>query len=155
MRTYRHPPEAKTNWTEPSSGPWDDEPDKATWVDPATGLDCMIHRGPMGALCGYVGVTEGHPEFEVSYHEVDVRVHGGLTYSDFCRETDDESYGICHVPEPGRPDKVWWLGFDCGHYNDLIPGMSNYLYPTGEPHYWTFDEVKAEVERLAAQLVAA
>lgn len=40
-------------------GPWDGEPDKMQWTDPATGLDCLIVRNTLGALCGYVGVTPG------------------------------------------------------------------------------------------------
>src|SRR5690606_28176723 len=54
----------RTGWP---SGPWDGEPDKAVWVDETTGLDCMIVRGPVGALCGYVGVKEGHPWHGRSY----------------------------------------------------------------------------------------
>ena len=49
---------------------WLNEPDKANWIDEATGLDCMIHRGQSGALCGYVGVPESHPSFEKDYHDV-------------------------------------------------------------------------------------
>jgi hypothetical protein len=50
----------KTLWPR---GEWDDEPDKMQWQDEATGLPCLIVRGPVGALCGYVGVPEGHPCF--------------------------------------------------------------------------------------------
>ena len=42
-------------------GPWNQEVDKAVWIDPRSDLDCMIHRNPMGALCGYVGVGPDHP----------------------------------------------------------------------------------------------
>lgn len=67
-------------------GPWDTEPDKAQWVDAATGLDCLIVRNRMGTLCGYVGVPETHPWFKTSYNDVDVDVHGGLTFSDQCQD---------------------------------------------------------------------
>jgi hypothetical protein len=33
-------------------GPWDDEPDKVQWPDEATGLPCMVKRGPVGSFCG-------------------------------------------------------------------------------------------------------
>lgn len=36
----------------------------------ATGLPCLIVRNRFGALCGYVGVAEGHPLFGLSYSEV-------------------------------------------------------------------------------------
>ena len=35
-------------------GEWDNEPDKAHWVK--HNLDCLIVRGPTGALCGYVSL---------------------------------------------------------------------------------------------------
>lgn len=153
MRTYKHDDAlGEVSWPE---GPWTDEWDKATWVDETTGLDAMIHRNRMGALCGYVGVAEGHPHFRVNYDEVNVEVHGGLTYSAFCEDTTDEAVGLCHVPEPGRPEEVWWLGFDCAHAFDQVPGLlalDLHLDFMTEMHYWTFDEVKAEVENLARQL---
>lgn len=38
---------------------WDQEPDRKHWVQ--QGLDCLIVRNLMGALCGYVGVPPSHP----------------------------------------------------------------------------------------------
>lgn len=117
----------KSDW---DRGPWDDEPDKRQWKDEATGLPCLIVRGPMGALCGYVGVAEGHPLFKKEYnsgyeveHDLRLPVHGGLTFSGMCRPGEDE-HGICHIPEPGEPDHVWWFGFDCAHSQDLTPAMN-------------------------------
>lgn len=131
------------------TGVWSDEPDKAHWIDEATDLDCLIHRNDLGTLCGYVGVTEGHPFFEKDYDNLydDITVHGGLTYSDKCQETGDEAIGICHVPLPGRAEDVWWLGFDCGHAYDLTPSWS-----MPGTTYRDFQYVKTEVESLAAQL---
>src|SRR5450759_2183131 len=42
-------------------GPWMAEVDKEQWAEETTGLPCLIKRNDWGALCGYVGVTEGHP----------------------------------------------------------------------------------------------
>jgi len=134
----------KSGWPR---GPWDTEPDKAQWVDPTTGLDCLIHRNRMGALCGYVGLPPDHPLHGADCDTVDVKVHGGLTYSDRCQDTGDESRGICHVSEPGRPHDVWWLGFDCAHWQDRLPGLN-----LSGPVYRDVGYVKAEVEWLAAQL---
>jgi hypothetical protein len=109
-------------------GPWDSEPDKLQWTDEATGLPCLVHRGPCGALCGYVGVAEGHPWFEKAYEVPDVTVYGGLTFADFCAETSGpDDHGICHLPEPGEPERVWWLGFDCAHVGDFCPGTQSLL----------------------------
>src|SRR5688572_25406873 len=97
----------KSAWPQ---GPWHDEPDKVQWIDPVTNLDCLIVRNNSGALCGYVGVSEGHSLFEKEYGVAAVQVHGGLTFASFCqgRKAGNE-HGICHVPAPGRPERVWWL----------------------------------------------
>ncbi len=149
-------------------GPWNDEPDKAVWVDEVTGLDAMIHRNPMGALCGYVGVGLDHPWHGKDYDTINPDVHGGLTFADGCAEGDDPAIGVCHIPLPGRPDDVWWFGFDCGHYMDVIPGMVKVyaeirtktieLVGSSAPFvdtYRDFDYVKGEVTKLAGQLAEA
>lgn len=48
-------------------GEWNEEPDKIQFEDPETKMPCLIVRGSSGALCGYVGVTEGHPLFGIDY----------------------------------------------------------------------------------------
>lgn len=121
LTEYKHRHDERRGW---GAGKWDDEPDKVQWVDTDTDLDCLMHRNPMGAWCGYVGVAEGHPAFGKHYDEVYATVHGGLTYSDFCQEGNDETIGICHVPAEGRPHRVWWLGFDCHHGMDHAPGYA-------------------------------
>lgn len=148
----------RTGWP---AGPWDGEPDKVNWKTKA-GLPGMIVRGPMGTLCGYVAVTKGHPLYEKSARYTsgreekleDLEVHGGITYAAHC------SGNICHVPEPGEPDDVWWLGFDCGHAWDVTPGMLRFREPRtfvenglvrGET-YKNIAYVRAEVEKLAEQL---
>ena len=149
----------KSAW---ARGPWDDEPDKVVWVDPATGLDCMAHRNGSGAWCGYVGVPAGHPAYGQDYDNVDVDCHGGLTFAAGCQETGDPAHGICHVPQEGRPAEVWWLGFDCAHFMDLMPALAAREKAVGvelthadlSTVYWHLDMVMAEVENLAAQLVA-
>lgn len=134
--------EYKVNRANFHRGEWDGEPDRVEWRSP-TGFPCLIVRNNMGALCGYVGLPPGHPQHGADYNNVDgVDVHGGLTYSDRC------SGHICHVAQPGEPDAVWWLGFDCAHLFDVWP-----LY--GDDHeaeYRNIAYVTAEVERLAAQL---
>lgn len=110
----------KSTWPD---GPWKEEPDKIQYCDEATGLPCLIKRNGEGILCGYVGVAPGHPAYEQHYRDVAVQVHGGLTYSEHCQHGPEE-FAICHIPEPGEPDDVWWLGFDCGHNFDYKPNIS-------------------------------
>jgi hypothetical protein len=199
-------------------GPWNAEPDKVQWVDEATGLDCLIVRNNGGALCGYVGVPEGHPWHGVDYSGCTqkppcgeswcehtpgsaVEVHGGLTFADSCNEPKRERWEswrqamltrrdeakrypkgdaarewaelsrflddyegwreymigrtICHVPLPGRPDSVWWLGFDCAHSGDFSPGYDSFLNSRGYDVYRDREYVERECRKLAAQLKAA
>jgi hypothetical protein len=153
----------KATWR---SGPWDDEPDRLQFKT-SSGLPGLIVRNPYGALCGYVGVANEHPFYGKSYNDLDVEVHGGLTYADACQVDGP----ICHVPEPGEPDDVWWFGFDCAHAYDLVPGLITdptdslivSLYTSFErlgdlasdrDTYRDINYVRNEVENLANQLVA-
>jgi len=138
----------RTGWP---PGPWDNEPDKIQFKT-KSGLPALIVRNRGGALCGYVGVTKGHPYFDiVDETSADLDVHGGITYGGKC------SGNICHVPEPGEPDDVYWLGFDCAHVGDFFPSDAAFV----KKHSPLFDGnkyrdvayVHAECERLAEQLV--
>lgn len=150
----------KAGW---GDGPWVDEPDKIQWTDEATGMACLVKRNHHGAWCGYVGVEPGHPDYGRAYDDVDVEVHGGLTYADGCQH-GDEATSICHVPEPGKPDDVWWFGFDCHHAFDYAPAFeirmreisTSDLYELGSRHvvYRTLAYAQAETRSLAAQLAA-
>lgn len=136
----------KTTWP---VGPWQDEPDKIQWTDEATKLPCLIVRNGSGALCGYVGVDETHPYFQVPYDDADVAVHGGLTYAGLCQENGK----VCHIVEDGENDKVWWLGFDCAHWNDFSPVVAQYI--TWDRNYTQYKDVQYvtnEVTNLAKQL---
>lgn len=64
METLSYTTVDKSAW---GDGPWQAEPDKMQWQDERTGLPCLIVRGPMGALCGYVGVATTHPAYGLSY----------------------------------------------------------------------------------------
>lgn len=148
METTKHPAVDKSGW---GPGPWQDEPDRKEWKH--AGLPCLMSRGPSGHWCGYVAVPPGHPAHGKHYDGVDVNVHGGLTYADKCQGA------ICHVPEPGDPDDVWWLGFDCAHARDLSPKSraweaANGYAPIRDEEYRGVPYVTAETERLAEQLAA-
>lgn len=144
----------KASW---GPGPWQDEPDKEQWQDEATGYACLIKRSQMGALCGYVGVPEGHPWHGKDYDDVQTAgggwpdPHGGLTYAASCQE-GPEGQTVCHVPAPGEPEPLWWLGFDCAHAWDISPAleaMRSMRIP--DSSYKTIAYVKAECARLAEQ----
>src|SRR5215471_8421807 len=142
----------KAEW---GDGLWQGEDDRYEWRS-VHGLACLIVRGPGGALCGYVGVPASHPWHGRSYQEIDVSVHGGLTYSSGCQGH------ICHTPLEGEAE-VWWLGFDCAHCFDLAPAMAALLRQIGRGDdfldptqtYKPVEYVRGEVERLAEQVRAA
>ena len=143
----------KSEWLR---GPWDDEPDKKQWKDETTGLPCLIVRGPSGALCGYVGVTEGHPFFQRNYSDLDLEAHGGLTFASSCmheRPGIGKERLVCHIPEDEESDNVWWLGFDCAHYMDLCPAHGADRWSSGGMEkYRDFAYVTQQVTNLARQI---
>lgn len=152
MKTFTHIHDPAQEW---HFGPWTLEPDKAVWVDEDTNLDCMIVRNLMGALCGYVGMKPDTRLYGLSYDEVNFlidsnsleNVHGGLTYGAQCN-----GLLICHAPDPGCPDHVYWLGFDCLHAFDGCPGYKQDNFWPEDRKYRNFAYVKREVESLAQQL---
>lgn len=133
-------------------GQWDSEPDRVEWRE--YGLPCLIVRGPSGALCGYVGVPAPHPAHGKDSGDVEVHVHGGLTYSSRCAGV------ICHVPEAGESDDAWWLGFDCNHSGDISITEEKWAARDGVRYfghrfgysYKHIEYVRNEVTSLARQL---
>ena len=149
----------RSKWPE---GPWDLESlDKMQWRDPVSGLPVMIKRGPMGAWCGYVGIEDpDHPWFEHhDYMDIDVQVHGGLSFAAFCDEGEgDAGERICHVIEDGDVDQVFWLGFDTGHFTDLVPVMLAHapdVYESGNSTYKDVGYITNETLDLARQVAEA
>lgn len=141
----------KSSWPR---GEWDNEPDKIQWKDKTTGYPCLIVRSQLGNLCGYVGVPEGHPLHHGDYDDENFPVllaHGGITFADTCAKDGNEAENICHIPELGDPDNVWWFGFDCGHYDDFAPGMPM-LHLRNPENYKNVAYVKVNITLLAAQL---
>lgn len=158
LREWKHEPvhEGRPEREKWGPGPWQNEPDRVEWRKPGSPLPRLVVRGPMGSWCGYVGLPPGHPLHGKGWGAPEVealQIHGGVTYGEAC------AGDICHVPAPGEPDHVWWLGFDCAHLGDLSPGLNATIrkvgtgrpYGTGET-YRDLAFIVAEVEELAAQV---
>lgn len=99
------------------------------------GFSCRAAQHPsLGHWCGYVGLDKGHRAFEHDYDDIDLAdgVHGGLTWAG---PFSDDGEGL------------WWLGFDCGHSGDFVPGA-----PHMGDTFRDLDYVKHETELLAEQL---
>ncbi len=133
----------KSSW---GPGAWHDEPDHVAFDH--AGLSCILHRNHGGAWCGYAAVAPGHPVHGQDYNDINVDVHGGLTYADKCQGS------ICHVAKPGEPDDVWWFGFDCSHPGDYSPAYDKPGCYDSDSRYRDIGYVTAETKRLAEQLAA-
>ena len=107
-------------------GPWDNEPDFLEWN--YLSINCEIKRMNMGFLCGYIYVKNNN-HFPISFQNI-FNVHGGVTYESYMKEID-----------------IWKIGFDCYHVGDECP-LEIYRFYS---HYWTFQEVKDEVEKMVEQ----
>lgn len=157
-RTWIDPRCDRSQWP---AGAWDGEPDKVQWKDEATGLPCLAKRNPhAGNWCGYVGIASDHPWHGKGYSDLPgyPDVHGGLTFADDCQEGPPEQT-VCHIPEPGEPEYLWWFGFDCAHAWDHSPRdhvmAAEHGYPFTISHdssYRTLGYVRNQCGKLAAQI---
>jgi len=135
-------------------GEWDSDIRKYpefeyNFIEGESGYTITIKRMKSSwTYCGYVQLPKDHPDFNKNTEDLELNIHGGITYA---------SDGL--------------FGFDCHHLNDLSPvdcvmmtdvqTLNNIISReknsertserTSErkKHYWTFEEVKAETEKLA------
>jgi hypothetical protein len=135
--------------TEYPAGPWDNEPDKAQWIDEATGLDCLIVRNKMGSLCGYVGVASDHPWHGKAYSECmdtcerqqydfDAMEKAGVPMPDSLKERLDD-YTSCwdHSPE-AKVSVHGGLTYSAACQEERVEGICHVPAP-GRPHdIWWF-----------------
>lgn len=135
--------------------PWEEEPDRLDWIT-AAGFPAIILRGPVKSLCGYVGVSIGHPWYRTNESNISAQVHGGLTFggmSDSFRFSPTEDLSDPRVAAMKRLGvSIWWLGFDTAHSGDLVPSLLDYgMGGNDDDTYRTIDYVRRECEQLAAQ----
>lgn len=101
----------------------------------------MAHVGVKqenGYANGYVAVPPNHPWYGKGYDDLDVRVHGGATYTELVNDsiTDGAEYlwGASGVPSG------WWVfGFDTNHCYDTMD-------------IWTRDRVIEETLKFQRQI---
>jgi hypothetical protein len=99
------------------------------------GIVWATSRGGMApSINGYVHLPKGHPWRGSRYGEIDVTIHGALTYDN----------------EDG------WIGFDTMHEGDYWPNQPwNKQLPGKRLSYWTAEKVALEARNLARQAAIA
>ena len=138
-------------------------------------FQCIILRhDKMGHLCGYVGISDGHPFFGKNYNQCLNGCEGeenswGFSERAFksypciwkknhssIEKLIDVHGGItysdsCLLNE--SLDNVWWIGFDCAHLGDLVPKMEE-IFPSnpGDVEYRDENYVRNEISNLVKQL---
>ncbi len=118
--------------------PWLSEPTEHLFE--SHGFVCFARRRTVtDTWCGYIYLPSTHPDFGRDYDDVEVHVHGGLTYAD-----------------PEGDGDVWCFGFDCAHYMDVRPN-SKVFYdemdtdPFAGATWKSLDYVINELDFLAQQ----
>lgn len=113
-----------------------DEPDYLSFK--YKGTKCEVKRNSaMLFLCGYTTFIPYH-WYDVEYFRNNlesINVHGGVTYFEV---------------KPGRKITI---GFDCAHYNDLIPTFSIQAGEKEGEEYRTIDFVKKEIQKMVDQII--
>lgn len=88
----------------------------------------------------YVKIPEGHKYFGKPYGEIDIEVHGGLTFSeDYLRINKNQVID------------GWFIGWDYAHYGDYI-GYDRHWASSIENKKWTTEEIFKDVKDVCYQL---
>lgn len=121
---------------------------------------CIIDRG--GWPCSYIKMPEDIYQHHVKsttncggfyYDDIDVCVHGGVTFGEYCKliiRSDYDHYDQFEVDE--RMPEGYWLGWDYAHAGDYCyRGLSNPVFrfdPSVEKKYTTEELIEEAHEAL-------
>jgi len=122
---------------------WEQEPNRVQFQH--QGIDCLIVRHPRWKhLCGYCNIPAGHPHHGKPYQDLDYSVHGGLTFSN------------SEAPAKEFAEGEFWIGFDCAHCDDYMPGNVDRIQLGDRPVvYRDIEYVTEQCKQLAEQIVDA
>ena len=137
-------------------GPWDNEPeDRIYWIDPKTRLDCLAMRNEFGEWCGYVGVPRANKFYGENKNGtllMGTYAPGEITYADSSSEDDIRIRSFLK----GRPEIVWWIGFDTGGLNNDCPARDpiseRRMGVNWKPVYKDLNFVRKNITKLAEEL---
>lgn len=119
---------------------WDSEPDRVEFIH--CGLRCLILRGPMGSLNGYVELPESSSAWGMDHMwENPFEVHGGITFSGTLDQIMQE-------------ETYYAVGFDTAHAWDVIPKLNGRWPIEDNSTYKNLEFVTNETKSLAEQIQA-
>jgi hypothetical protein len=82
---------------------------------------------------GYVLLPKYHPFYGKDYDEINIIVHGGLTFGDYFDKNtflkwikDKDIFGDITVDNYEKFHDYWMIGFDTGHYGDTVDNCGIY-----------------------------
>lgn len=122
--------------------PWLTEPNRVEFQ--YRGYQCLIRRNPsLKTLCGYVAIPKDSKFYNVNDDDAicdSLQVWGGITFAGKISKTDANFY----------------LGFDCAHWGDYVPGMEDLVQFTVDDSkdYKDIAFVKNELRKLVKQIMA-
>lgn len=122
-----------------------------TFADRCTEMDEVAWLKMRERRTSWEKEAKTHPQGDAARRLAD----WGAVLDDHAAWTErGQARSICHLPEPGEPNDVWWFGFDCAHSGDVSPGYDRELrgFGTGHDTYRDLDYVVRQCEQLAAQL---
>jgi hypothetical protein len=155
--------ETINEWKENSSielREWENEPDRVEFT--FMGYKCLIIRNNfLGHLCGYVALTNEDKYFGIDYLEMNISVHGGLTFSKYGMKEEDNDLYYYKPLYDEQGNMLYWIGFDCCHFMDYAPKMAEDLQKLhaddrltlfNHTVYRNIEYVKAQIESMCMQL---
>ena len=90
----------------------------------------------------YIKIPEGHKYYKKSCDDIDLNVHGGLTFA------SDELYldNIINI-------NGWFIGWDYAHFGDYLGYEMMYSHSfVSEDKKWTTEEILEEVKKACEEL---
>ncbi len=90
----------------------------------------------------YVEIPFYHKYYKKDYKEIDIEVHGGLTYS----------RDYLYISKNQKIEKSWFIGWDYAHCDDFVGYSLRFPKELQNGKKWTVEEIEKEVYNVCKQL---
>lgn len=121
--------------------------EKIEILDTGYCLGLLYYILSLGAYpCAYVRIPQEHEFYKKDYDNIDIDVHGGLTYSrDFLWVSENQRV------------KGWFIGWDYAHYGDylgydMLPFLQQFSEHHNKDKKWTTKEIFKDVKEVCYQI---